>query len=100
MFSRHERKKVSRMIAYITEHPVWFFLILTSMVISFRIFFGLWLLPKHKEVRIVKRVFWSVVALVPFTGPFFFAAFYRIPKVHKNGGAPVNSAAFYGSDHL
>lgn len=84
------------MIDLVKEHPFWFLLILANMVISLRICFGLWILPQHQETSVTKRLFWSIVIFFPFTGPMLFLALYRIPSIHRDGGAPVNSDAFYG----
>lgn len=56
----------------------------------------MWLLPKHHKVSIFNRMFWSIAAFIPFFGPLFYGAFYRIPSKHKDGGAPINTDAFYG----
>jgi len=84
------------MIDAINQYPIQSGALFISSIFSLRIVLGLWMLGPHKNVRIIKRLFWSVVALVPFIGPMFYIAFYRLPKSHSYGGASVNSDAFYG----
>ena len=87
------------MIELAKTHPLWFGIMFLAMIFSLRLALGLWLLPRHKETRVSKRVLWTIVVLIPFIGPMFYGGFYRIPKSHSDGGAKVNSAAMSGG-HL
>jgi hypothetical protein len=56
-----------------------------SWVVSLRLVFGLWLLPKFRAVPLSRKVFWSCVALVPLIGPLFYGAFFNLPG-HQAAG--------------
>ena len=83
------------MTSFMEQHPFWSGAILLSTILSLRIFLGMWMLPHHKETRVVKRLFWSFVVMIPFAGPLFYGGFYRIPKPHRDGGCPLNPAVFH-----
>jgi len=55
------------------------------------------LIKENPIVGVLKRLFWSF-AVLPFLGPLFYGAFYRVPPKHRYGGASVNQDAFYGAD--
>ncbi len=63
----------------IRQHPFVTGVISVSLVLSLRLAFGLWLLPKFRAVPLVKKIFWSLVVLVPLVGPLFYGAFFNLP---------------------
>ena len=96
MYLAPHPKRSALMIELIKQHPIWSGSLSASMIFSLRLLLGLWMLPRHKETGILKKLFWSIAVLIPFMGPLFYGAFYRVPKSHRGGGAQVNSDAFYG----
>jgi len=73
-----------------------FLFFLVSIVISLRLFLGLWVLKKHKDVSNIKKLFWSFCVFIPLVGAIFYGAFYKMPKKHENGGASPNDSAIAG----
>jgi|APTNR8051073442_1049403.scaffolds.fasta_scaffold22969_3 hypothetical protein len=59
-----------------------------SVILSLRLFFGLWILPQHKKTRLVSRIFWSIIVMIPFFGPLIYGALYRLPN--REFGAEEN----------
>ena len=65
-------------------HLALFWLGIASLLVSLRIVLGLWFLPAHRETGVVRRLFWSFIAWLPFAGPIFYGAFFKVPSVHNN----------------
>ncbi|WP_395752678.1 hypothetical protein [Prosthecobacter sp.] len=73
------------MSEFIRQHSFATGIILVSLVVSLRLVFGLWLLPKFTAVPWLKKLSWSFVALLPLIGPLFYAAFFQVPHYHRAG---------------
>ncbi len=67
----------------IRQHPFATGAVFLSIVVSLRLVFGLWLLPKFDDVPRWKKLRWSFVALVPVAGPLFYGAFFKLPPRNK-----------------
>lgn len=79
------------------EHPFYLAVSAVSLLISLRLFFGIWVYSRFREVKILKKIFWSFIVFIPFVGPIFYLAFFNPLKSHKPGErCPVNSNAFNG----
>ncbi|WP_395738023.1 hypothetical protein [Prosthecobacter sp.] len=73
------------MSEFIRQHSFATGVMLASWVVSLRLVFGLWLLPKFGTVSRLRKVLWSFVALVPLVGPLFYGAFFNVPRYHRAG---------------
>lgn len=68
------------MNAWIQENVFLTILLSLSLLISLRLFFGLWILPQHRKTGLVSRILWSIIVMVPFFGALIYGALYRLPS--------------------
>ena len=73
------------MVEWIHQHSFAAGVIFVSEVVSLRLVLGLWLLPKFGVVTLLRKMFWSFVALLPLIGPLFYGAFFNLPQPHRAG---------------
>lgn len=69
----------------IHQHPWATGTLFLSAVVSLRLVFGLWLLPRFAAVSPWKKLRWSCIALLPVVGPLFYGAFFNLPP-HLSAG--------------
>lgn len=62
------------------------FLLSTGFFIwlSLALIVRLWI--KHKKASLPKKIFWTLVLIIPSIGPIFYAAFFKRPGLHNIGG--------------
>ncbi|MEN8772712.1 MAG: hypothetical protein ABF379_11995 [Akkermansiaceae bacterium] len=52
--------------------------------LSLAMIFRMWI--KHREAHVVKKLFWTIILIIPIIGAVFYAAFFKRPGSHNNGG--------------
>ena len=52
--------------------------------LSLAIILRMWL--RHREAHVIKKLFWTVILMIPMIGAVFYAAFFKRPGSHNNGG--------------
>ncbi|MDF1711614.1 MAG: hypothetical protein P1U90_05210 [Akkermansiaceae bacterium] len=52
---------------------------------------------KHREAHIIKKIFWTIILMVPIIGAVFYVAFFKRPGSHNlgggDGGMPAGGAS-------
>ena len=62
------------------DHPVVLFVVIAVWAwISLSLVIRMWLL--HRRVGAIKKLFWSLVLVVPVVGWIFYGAFFRPPSI-------------------
>jgi hypothetical protein len=41
---------------------------------------------KHKQAGLFRKIFWTILLIVPVYGAIMYIAFFKIPGTHTNGG--------------
>jgi hypothetical protein len=60
-----------------------------TLWISLALVLRMWLL--HRQSGTVKKLFWSIVLLIPFAGWIAYGAWFDAPDVHNNRCSRENS---------
>ena len=83
---------------YITQNPVFSVMTAISLVISLRVFLGLYILPKHRKIPLLRLIVWSLLIWFPFFGPLLYFCLYRVPSDRAGGiNGQVSSSAVGGA---
>lgn len=79
---------------WMREHVALSVLALVALILSLRLFFGIWILPRNRARPLRAKLFWSMIVFIPFFGALAFGALYHIPG--REDGIPPTPDSFGG----